>query len=361
MGQLKVSDFGLVLSAVQAVSSAQDPVAFSQLAIEQVACLVPSDVVTFNEVDSIAGQIGFSAVPTSFRVPPEVERHLDVLVGQHPLIRYYGESSDGSAKKISDFWSQAEFRASQLYELVYQPMNVEYQMSFTLPTLHPNLVAIVASRSHDDFSERDRAVLNTLRPYFVQAWYSARDRQQLLNLLNSTIGALRDVEVGLIVLTDPPRDLTDGALATLHRHFGAPTASSPWPRQVEQWMSNQRSWLSNPETLRLLTPLRVESCGRRMVLRFLPEHDDIPGALLLREESGRPRQQGLESLGLSAREVEITVRVMSGATNVSIGESMYISSATVKKHLENVYAKLGVRRRGELTAFVHDVLDRPLL
>jgi DNA-binding CsgD family transcriptional regulator len=40
---------------------------------------------------------------------------------------------------------------------------------------------------------------------------------------------------------------------------------------------------------------------------------------------------------------------------------MYISSATVKKHLENVYAKLGVKGRGELTAFVHDVLDRLLL
>ncbi|MDH2903414.1 MAG: helix-turn-helix transcriptional regulator [Actinomycetota bacterium] len=301
------------------------------------------------------------SVPSNYRPPPGVEQHLIALADHHPLIHYYTETSDGSAKKISDFWSQAEFHESDLYELVYQPMKVEYQMSMVLPTLHPNVVAIAASRSHVDFSERDRVVLNTLRPYFVQAWYSARDRKQLLALLNSTIGVLVDGEAGLIVLYDPPQELTAGALATLYRHFGPPTTSSPWPLQIEQWMFNQRSCFSNPNGLRLPTPLRVESDGRRMVLRLLLEHDDSPGALLVREESHRPRRQSLESLGLSAREAEVTVCAISGATNSAIGETMYISSATVKKHLENVYFKLGVRGRGELAAFVHDIFDRPIL
>jgi len=69
------------------------------------------------------------------------------LADQHPLIHYHVHSSDGSAKKISDFWSQAEFHASALYELVYQPMEVEYQISITLSTLHSNVVAIVANRA----------------------------------------------------------------------------------------------------------------------------------------------------------------------------------------------------------------------
>jgi DNA-binding CsgD family transcriptional regulator len=98
-----------------------------------------------------------------------------------------------------------------------------------------------------------------------------------------------------------------------------------------------------------------------MVLRYLEEQGDSPGAVLLQEQTSRPTPQSLESLGLSAREAEVTVRAISGATNASIGETMYISSATVKKHLEKVYAKLGVKGRGELAAFVHDVLDRQLL
>jgi hypothetical protein len=31
---------------------------------------------------------------------------------------------------------------------------------------------------------------------------------------------------------------------------------------------------------------------------------------------------------------------------------------TIKKHLDNIYVKLGVRGRGRLTAFVRDVLER---
>ncbi len=361
MEELRDSDFALVLSAVQAVSVAQDSVTFSQLAIEQMASLVSCDVVTFNEIDPLLGENHYRSVPSTFHVSREIEQRLITLVDEHPMIRYYSESGDGSAKKISDFWSRERYHASQLYELVYRPLNVEYQMSIVLPTLHPIVVGIAASRSGDDFSERDRALMNAVRPYFVQAWYSARDRERLQSLLGSTIGALADAELGLIVLSDPPQELTDGALAALRRHFGPSTSASPWPTLVEEWLFAQRSWLSNSQGPTLLVPLRVESEGRRMVLRYLPEQAGISGALLLREESNRPRQQSLQSLGLTVREAEVTTRVIGGSTNASIAETMYISSATVKKHLENVYAKLGVRGRGELAAFVHDVLDRPML
>ncbi len=361
MIELTVGDLEDVLLAARSVSTARDPSEFNQLATEQVARLLPSDVVTFNEIDSTTGELNYLSVPWSYPFPPGVEQHLVSLADQHPLIDYYIHSGDGSAKKISDFWSQATFRASALYELVYRPMQVEYQMSITLRTIRSNVVAIVANRSHVDFSERDRAVLNTLRPHLVQAWYSARDHHRLRMLLTSTIGALVESDVGLIVLSDPPQELTAGALATLHRHFGPPADSSPWPSQVEQWVNSQRYRFSRAEDVKLLSPLRVENGGRRMTLRYLDEMGESPAAVLLQEESSRLTPRGLESLGLSVREAEVTAFVISGGTNASIADAMYISPATVKRHLENVYAKLGVKGRGELAAFVHDVLDRQLL
>jgi DNA-binding CsgD family transcriptional regulator len=48
---------------------------------------------------------------------------------------------------------------------------------------------------------------------------------------------------------------------------------------------------------------------------------------------------------LSARENEILDLVASGATNGQIAEQLWLSPATVKKHLENVYAKLEVGSR----------------
>ena len=45
--------------------------------------------------------------------------------------------------------------------------------------------------------------------------------------------------------------------------------------------------------------------------------------------------------------VELTAQ---GLTNPQIGAHMFITRATVKTHLERIYAKLGVHSRAELSA-----------
>ena len=48
---------------------------------------------------------------------------------------------------------------------------------------------------------------------------------------------------------------------------------------------------------------------------------------------------------LTAREGEILELVAAGLTNAAIAEHLWISPGTVKKHLDNIYAKLGVANR----------------
>jgi DNA-binding CsgD family transcriptional regulator len=48
---------------------------------------------------------------------------------------------------------------------------------------------------------------------------------------------------------------------------------------------------------------------------------------------------------LTAREREIVDLVGEGLTNAQVAERLWISPGTVRRHLENVYAKLGVRTR----------------
>jgi DNA-binding NarL/FixJ family response regulator len=50
---------------------------------------------------------------------------------------------------------------------------------------------------------------------------------------------------------------------------------------------------------------------------------------------------------LSERETEIVVLAARGLTNQRIGEQLHISEATVKRHLANVYQKIGVNSRSE--------------
>ncbi len=57
----------------------------------------------------------------------------------------------------------------------------------------------------------------------------------------------------------------------------------------------------------------------------------------------------LEALGLSSREAEILFWVAQAKTNAEVGVILSISAATVKKHLEHIYAKLGVETRNAAT------------
>jgi len=55
---------------------------------------------------------------------------------------------------------------------------------------------------------------------------------------------------------------------------------------------------------------------------------------------------------LTPREREIMDLVAEGRTNAEIAERLWVSPATVRKHLENVYAKLGVHTRTAAAALV---------
>lgn len=61
---------------------------------------------------------------------------------------------------------------------------------------------------------------------------------------------------------------------------------------------------------------------------------------------------GVASLPLTERQLEIIGLVASGYTNRRIAETLGITPATVKRHLERIYDRAGVRTRAGVTAMV---------
>jgi two-component system nitrate/nitrite response regulator NarL len=79
---------------------------------------------------------------------------------------------------------------------------------------------------------------------------------------------------------------------------------------------------------------------------------------LLRDLAAQTAPPPRKTFGLTARELEVVTLITEGSTNKHIAETFGISEETVKRHLTNIFNKLGVGNRLELALFAlnHNLL-----
>jgi DNA-binding NarL/FixJ family response regulator len=70
-------------------------------------------------------------------------------------------------------------------------------------------------------------------------------------------------------------------------------------------------------------------------------------------------EKQLSGLGISPREAEIIGLILRGFNNKEIGDKLFISLETVKKHISNIYRKLGIKNRLQLSYFIQNRLSPP--
>jgi LuxR family maltose regulon positive regulatory protein len=130
-------------------------------------------------------------------------------------------------------------------------------------------------------------------------------------------------------------------------------------------LDNRREWYRYhvlfAEALRLTLPAAERGELHRQAARWFQAHGW--GELALRHirqaegaagaaETAPRRAPGGEVLiePLSEREIEVLRLIAAGRSNAEIGEQLYIAVGTVKRHINNIYGKLGVESRTQAIA-----------
>jgi DNA-binding CsgD family transcriptional regulator len=72
----------------------------------------------------------------------------------------------------------------------------------------------------------------------------------------------------------------------------------------------------------------------------------------------KSREISPEDQALTAREQEVLAWVARGKTNAEIAHLLWLAPGTVRKHLENAYAKLGVGTRTGAVALFFGLSER---
>jgi DNA-binding CsgD family transcriptional regulator len=89
------------------------------------------------------------------------------------------------------------------------------------------------------------------------------------------------------------------------------------------------------------------------IFEHLGARPDVAWVSELTKKTASPNESGL-----SARELEVLRQVAAGKSNREIADALVISEHTVRRHLQNLFAKVGVSSRAAATAYAfrHDLL-----
>ncbi len=273
--------------------------------------LVPCDLIGYNEVDT--------------------ERGTTVVITD--------PEGDLSTHAISDFLSTREFHRLELYDELYWRVDAEDQIAFGLPG--PVVVGIALNRDRRSFSDRDRQVLDMLRPHLSQAWRHVQARGRAQELVTAMEEGLESAGGAVVVIDTHGRLAHAGGPARdlLEAYFGI---RDDLPAELSEWVPEGPG----------ARPLVIDGPRGHLVVRMLDSVLVDHQPVLLLEESRRlvPSAEGLRSLGVSRREAEVLQLVAMGKDNGEISDQLGIALATVRKHLERIYLKLGVSSRAAAAA-----------
>lgn len=264
--------------------------------------LIPADGVGWNEVDVGGREVRVTTSPSDY-FRPDVADALNRLIGQHPVVQYVARTGDMSATKISDFVTSREFHALEIYTDFFRVIGAEDLLAVIVQA-KPMMIGVAFTRPRRTYTERDRQLLNLMRPHLAQAYANVAIREALE----------RGLEGRSVV-----RLLSDGRLAE------SCTLLDDWFGDAPQ----------------RLEPAVYERQGAKLVVRR------VDHVLILEERRYSPDPERVRELGLTAREAEVLSLAARRLTDAQIAAELYLSVRTVAKHLEHAFAKLGVHSRAD--------------
>jgi len=342
MERLRHTDLTALLAASQDLLAYRTLEAFPAAAVRAIGQLVPGIRHGCIVVDLRSRRtVALTSDPPD-AMPSGMEQIAARCAHEHPLVIRRREMRDGQTHKISDFVTRREFMRTSTYAEVYRPIDAFDQLGFELPSPDGVVVGIGVNRGRTPFTERDRTVLDLLRPHVAAAYRAART--------GSAMQAALDGSARAVVALDAdgqPRFATQRAQELLRAYFQQTMGDDALPDALVEWA---RSRLRQPrpegDALATPTPLIVAGAAGRLIVRLVAATEvGEESLLMLHEERAMPSVALLSPLGLSPREGEVLVWVMRGKADKEIAALLGCGTRTVRKHLEHIYAKLAVSSR----------------
>jgi DNA-binding CsgD family transcriptional regulator len=321
-----LADFhvGAARRFVRGVAEAPTVMDVRRQALLGLAELVPADALSWDGVTLATGAVCHEATPAEAERPGVFGAVVKSAAG-HPLLRAHA-AGQRAALRLSEIDERRCLTHSELYRELLHPSGVEYAIAIGVRTGGGEVLVAGLGRSEREFSQRDREVLDLVRPGLSFALRAAQARARLVCAL------VADPPPGTAVVLlsgsgEIERSSVDGE-RWLAEHFGAAEHPGWLPGPVAEWLA-----------LPPRPPLVSVRDGRRLTVHLLSGE---PHALLLEEEVQRFRPEALRRLGLTPRESEMLRIAAAIEGEQKLATELFLSLHAVHERLEHIEAKLDV-------------------
>lgn len=337
MYKLTLKDTQILLSAIDSLNSDSNPETLSRRSLDVLYSVVDNDMPNF-DFFSPKGKYNLTAWADNWELAPYLE-YFKKFIHQHPAIPLAIADSKGHPFKLTDGVTQSEFEQTELYNEYYRLIGINHQMGLAMPVADDLTVCCAVARGgKQDFTERERMMMKLAAPHLLNALRGAI----ALERLNS---ALELAKTGIISISPKgkPIFISDFAAKLLIHYFPKEKIKSGLPEKLIDWLNN----ITNQEKEELKfppIPLKIENGKGSIIIRYF-ENSITDEVTLIIEESLNLSVGDLASLNLTQRESEILLLISRGKSDSEIGIICGISIATARKHIQNIYIKIGVESR----------------
>ena len=137
---------------------------FARRGVECLPRLVRSELTTLSVCNLDNGHRSVVSDQAGAISPREIEA-FDRYFFAHPLVCEHGRNPCAVTKRISDLVPELEFPRTPLYGDYYRSIRIDHVMAVPIHVDRRFLVSFVLNRSRRNFSDRDRACLELIRPH----------------------------------------------------------------------------------------------------------------------------------------------------------------------------------------------------
>jgi DNA-binding CsgD family transcriptional regulator len=281
-----------------------------------------------------------------------------------PLHLIEGSDDSAPAGLLTQRIAYDRILATEYYNDFLKPQKIHYKLIAYLETMEGVLGKIVLTRPAESasFSNQEAELARTICPYLAHA-LSLNDLRKKISLRDNILQFIEnDLSTGILLIDESMRlvyvnqkarelcrKLCGYSGSTRDGGYIHPDVMEAFCKMIKS-IRNQASRteiIRPPRTIIGNNAVKLSACAK--FLENAPKDDGYNYYMIyiseLKNDLSIDQSNLRRMFELSKREMDVMAQIFKGLKNSEIARKLFISEITVKKHIQKIYAKVGVKNR----------------